>query len=45
MQGMHGALHRVYMHIHTHTYISLGHPVHANTERFHIFSDFSQLLA
>ena len=25
--------------------ISLGHPVHANTERFHIFSDFSQLLA
>ena len=26
-------------------YISLGHPLYANTERFHIFSDFSQLLA
>ena len=26
-------------------HISLGHPFHANTERFHIFSDFSQLLA
>ena len=25
--------------------ISLGHPFYANTERFHIFSDFSQLLA
>ena len=24
--------------------ISLGHPFPANTERFHIFSDFSQLL-
>ena len=30
---------------HTHTHISLGHPFYANTERFHIFSDFSQLLA
>ena len=26
-------------------HISLGHPLYANTERFHIFSDFSQLLA
>ena len=25
-------------------HISLGHPFPANTERFHIFSDFSQLL-
>ena len=26
-------------------HVSLGHPFYANTERFHIFSDFSQLLA